>query len=114
MTGGGFGGCTITLVEKNSVENLKLHLKEKYFEKYSIECLFYECLPSEGSGLIADSRKESQQKNEVITSPSYSCAQAEPTIYKGCALFTANKLTFFFRTTFIMGLFFSIKFLTRK
>lgn len=34
MTGGGFGGCTVTLVKKNSAENLMKHLKvslAKYF-----------------------------------------------------------------------------------
>jgi hypothetical protein len=56
MTGGGFGGCTITLVERNAVENLISHLKVNYFNKYQTDCVCYECLPSAGAGLISDTR----------------------------------------------------------
>jgi hypothetical protein len=50
MTGGGFGGCTVTLVERNAVRILEMHLKKKYKEEYDIDCDCYECLPSPGAG----------------------------------------------------------------
>jgi hypothetical protein len=56
MTGGGFGGCTITLVERGAAQNLISHLKSNYFLKYQTECVCYECLPSAGAGLISDTR----------------------------------------------------------
>jgi len=46
MTGGGFGGCTVTLVEKKAVGRLKEHLK-KHFEM----CECYESVPSDGAGI---------------------------------------------------------------
>lgn len=110
ITGGGFGGCTITLVERNSVEDLKKKLREQYFKKYSTECIFYECLPSQGSGLIADSRGE--QKVEVKTS--YSCLQSEPLKVVDQPVITSNKLTLLFQTMVVFGLFYSIKTFTGK
>ena len=50
MTGGGFGGCTITLVERDSVRTLEMHLKKKYFEKTGKTCVCYDAIPSEGAG----------------------------------------------------------------
>lgn len=50
MTGGGFGGCTVTLVERNAVRILEMHLKKKYKEEFGIDCECYECLPSPGAG----------------------------------------------------------------
>jgi len=45
MTGGGFGGCTVTLVKKSSVAALKEHLKKNY-----PLCECYEAVPSAGAG----------------------------------------------------------------
>jgi len=55
MTGGGFGGCTITLVERDSVRTLEMHLKKKYFEKTGKKCVCYDAVPSEGAGEFAES-----------------------------------------------------------
>lgn len=30
MTGGGFGGCTVTLVERSAVDDLIQHIHDKY------------------------------------------------------------------------------------
>jgi hypothetical protein len=73
MTGGGFGGCTVTLVERDSVPTLLSHLKTKYLQKYQLECVCYESLPSEGAGLIRDTR---------ATKKPISCAQSLP--YQAC------------------------------
>jgi galactokinase len=52
MTGGGFGGCTVTLVERGAVENLIRHLKAEYKEKLGKDCDCYESVPSPGAGVI--------------------------------------------------------------
>lgn len=50
MTGGGFGGCTITLVDRDSVRTLEMHLRKQYFEKTGKKCLCYDAFPCEGAG----------------------------------------------------------------
>jgi hypothetical protein len=55
MTGGGFGGCTITLVDRDSVRTLGMHLKKKYYEKTGKKCECYDALPSEGAGVFPSS-----------------------------------------------------------
>ncbi|XP_045624148.1 galactokinase [Procambarus clarkii] len=45
MTGGGFGGCTVTLVKQDCVDRLISHILKKYKGKPT----FYVCVPSEGS-----------------------------------------------------------------
>jgi hypothetical protein len=52
MTGGGFGGCTITLVQRHAAEMLHSHLKTKYRELVGHDCVCYECLPSDGAGAL--------------------------------------------------------------
>mmetsp|Transcript_26454 Transcript_26454/g.39276 ORF Transcript_26454/g.39276 Transcript_26454/m.39276 type:complete len:442 (+) Transcript_26454:48-1373(+) len=67
MTGGGFGGCTITLVERDSVRTLEMHLKAKYNEEFGLNCVCYECLPSTGAGdcdSMYSSRYSSDKKEE--------------------------------------------------
>lgn len=48
ITGGGFGGCTVTLVRKDAVTKVIENIKKKYKGKPS----FYICSPSEGAQLI--------------------------------------------------------------
>ena len=52
MTGGGFGGCTVTLVEKYAVDSLIRHQKEEYMKKFGKECDCYVVAPSPGAGVI--------------------------------------------------------------
>lgn len=52
MTGGGFGGCTVTLVERKSVDQLVAHLKKTYQERCNKGCDCYVGEPAEGSGVI--------------------------------------------------------------
>lgn len=73
MTGGGFGGCTVTLVERNSVDTLISKLKTKYFEKYHLDCICYQCTPSAGAGLIHDARSKLPLRSSKI-----SCKQSDP------------------------------------
>uniref|UniRef100_A0A915AWH6 Galactokinase n=1 Tax=Parascaris univalens TaxID=6257 RepID=A0A915AWH6_PARUN len=44
MTGGGFGGCTITMLRKEKLETLKKHISDNYSGKP----IFYECRPVAG------------------------------------------------------------------
>lgn len=45
MTGGGFGGCTVTLVKKDSVDNLIKHLKVSLLTFKSLKnCPFFTLL----------------------------------------------------------------------
>lgn len=52
MMGGGFGGCTINLVEKRYVEELREKISRKYFEKYGVELESYTANISKGVELI--------------------------------------------------------------
>ncbi|XP_054286936.1 galactokinase-like [Macrosteles quadrilineatus] len=48
MTGGGFGGCTVTLVHKDALESLKANIETKY----SSTPTFYTAVPSHGARLV--------------------------------------------------------------
>lgn len=52
MTGGGFGGCTVTLVQRSAVNALKEALYENYWKQAHLRCDCYEALPSAGAGMI--------------------------------------------------------------
>ena len=54
MTGGGFGGCTVTLVNKSAVKELKEHIQKEYLSRTGLKCEFYECVPSAGAGFIEE------------------------------------------------------------
>ncbi|XP_060080747.1 galactokinase-like [Ylistrum balloti] len=49
MTGGGFGGCTVTLVKKNEVDKAMEHIQKCYSGKAT----FYVCAAAEGARLIS-------------------------------------------------------------
>ncbi|XP_069125370.1 galactokinase-like [Argopecten irradians] len=49
MTGGGFGGCTVTLVKKSEVEKVMEHVQKSYTGKAT----FYVCAAAEGARLIS-------------------------------------------------------------
>jgi galactokinase len=52
MTGGGFGGCTVTLVESNRVEAVRAALCERYREKTGIEPTAFASRPAQGARVI--------------------------------------------------------------
>ncbi len=52
MTGGGFGGCTITLVECSAVETLKQRLADAYLQETGLRCATYVVVPSAGAGKV--------------------------------------------------------------
>jgi galactokinase len=52
MTGGGFGGCTINLVESAAVNNFRRNVAEEYFSKTSLTPEIYVSPASEGAQQI--------------------------------------------------------------
>jgi galactokinase len=53
MTGGGFGGCTVNLVRPEAVADFERVLETAYRDRYSIEPVFYNCIPAAGAGPIS-------------------------------------------------------------
>ena len=53
ITGGGFGGCTITLVDKTKVDGLIESLKAGYKEKYEKDCECFVTNAAEGARVLA-------------------------------------------------------------
>lgn len=52
MTGGGFGGCTVSLVAPENVEDFRNRLTRGYQDRFSKRPIFYDCEPSAGAGRI--------------------------------------------------------------
>jgi galactokinase len=52
LTGGGFGGCTVTLVEKEHAEGLMSHLSEQYKAKTGKDCSCFMTSPGKGAHLV--------------------------------------------------------------
>lgn len=52
MTGGGFGGCTITLVKKEDTDTLCNNLRELYREKFEKTCSIIITTPGSGSKIL--------------------------------------------------------------
>jgi len=53
LTGGGFGGSTVTLVKKEKVEELKEALIKGYKEKFGKDCECFVVTPAEGARVMA-------------------------------------------------------------
>ena len=48
MTGAGFGGCTISLVKREAVEDFKAVVGEKYYKKIGYRATFYSAEIADG------------------------------------------------------------------
>jgi galactokinase len=53
MTGGGFGGCTVNLVQPAAVCDFRSALTVAYKRQYGIDPVFYDCVPAAGAGRAA-------------------------------------------------------------
>jgi galactokinase len=53
LTGGGFGGCTVTLVAKEQASNLIAHLQQEYKAKTGKHCPCFETRPTRGAHLLS-------------------------------------------------------------
>jgi len=60
LTGGGFGGCTVNLVENANARDFSAHLREGYLEATGIEADIYLCHASAGVHKITSSEGEAQ------------------------------------------------------
>ncbi len=52
MMGGGFGGCTINLIEKSAVASFTTSVSKDYMNKFNKECSIYSVELSNGTGII--------------------------------------------------------------
>ena len=52
MTGGGFGGCTVTLVEESAVEAAAEQIVEAYRKAYKLDANTFVCAPSQGAHFV--------------------------------------------------------------
>ena len=50
MTGAGFGGCTVSIVENDHVENFMKNVGKKYKEKTGLKATFYIANIGDGAG----------------------------------------------------------------
>ena len=53
MTGGGFGGCTVTLVEADAVDSAAERIVEAYRETFRLDANVFVCAPSQGAHFVA-------------------------------------------------------------
>lgn len=51
MMGGGFGGCTINLIDEKEIDNFVKEISEEYFKKFNIKLTSFEALPSQGTSI---------------------------------------------------------------
>jgi galactokinase len=55
MMGGGFGGCTINIVDKKAVDRIEIDLSQAYRKKFSIELQTYRVDIREGTSVVVPS-----------------------------------------------------------
>jgi galactokinase len=54
MTGGGFGGCTVSLVESSKVGNISEIIKEQYHAKTNIIPTIFATRPAQGAMIVGN------------------------------------------------------------
>ena len=52
MTGGGFGGCTVTMLRTESAAPFRAAIAQAYEKQFGITPRIYSCEPSEGAGEV--------------------------------------------------------------
>jgi galactokinase len=57
MTGGGFGGCTVTMLEQGAVPHFREDISRAYEARFHVTPQVYPCNPSEGAGEVRDWRQ---------------------------------------------------------
>jgi galactokinase len=55
MTGGGFGGATVNLVDEQSAARFAENVAKAYREKTGIACATYICMAADGASLVESS-----------------------------------------------------------
>jgi galactokinase len=54
MTGGGFGGCTVTMLRPEAVAGFRSEIARAYEGEYRITPAIYDCVPSQGAAEVKD------------------------------------------------------------
>ncbi|MEJ7605109.1 MAG: galactokinase [Bryobacteraceae bacterium] len=67
MTGGGFGGCTVNLVQPARLEAFEEHISRAYQREFSIEPRFYHCIPERGASPSDHRRGDADRPTRFIT-----------------------------------------------
>ena len=57
MMGGGFGGCTLNLVRKDSIERFSEEIRSVYSRKTGKVPQIYECELADGTGIVSDNER---------------------------------------------------------
>ena len=52
MTGGGFGGCAIALVEPDAVESIASRISDLYLSRFARQCTIFGVAPSGGAAIV--------------------------------------------------------------
>jgi galactokinase len=52
MTGGGFGGCTVTMLQPDAVPGFRQEIAESYERRFGVTPAIYPCEPSAGAGEV--------------------------------------------------------------
>ena len=52
MTGGGFGGCTVSIVKDEAIETFKKQVGDAYQKKIGYDCTFYTVEIGDGPAVI--------------------------------------------------------------
>ncbi len=50
MTGGGFGGCTVTMLRADAVGNFRMRIAKEYEDRFHVTPAIFDCAPSSGAG----------------------------------------------------------------
>jgi len=54
MTGGGFGGCTVTMVREEAAASFAARIAQAYESKFGVTPRVYPCKPSAGAAEVTD------------------------------------------------------------
>jgi galactokinase len=52
MTGGGFGGCTVTMLRPDALPRFTEQIEKAYQERFHVTPQIYRCIPSAGAGAV--------------------------------------------------------------
>jgi galactokinase len=54
MTGGGFGGCTVTMLRPEAADHFRTSIARAYEERFHVTPRIYDCRPSKGAAEVTD------------------------------------------------------------
>jgi galactokinase len=54
MTGGGFGGCTVNLVQPAALDRFENEIAARYHDRFHLHPTVIRCVPSAGAGPVAE------------------------------------------------------------